>query len=346
VSISYKILGQPGRDNALYVEVNTGQSIHRLQFDCGEGCLRDLPIAQIQAIDALLFSHFHIDHVAGFDSFLRSTYDRADRPVDIWGPAVATEIIHHRLQGVTWNLVEDEPGEFVVTDIHADRLVSSEFLARERFVTAHSCGERSFTGTVIDHADFSVVACLMDHGTPSVAYCVREKPRSNIDTAALAQLGLGPGAWLKQVKDPTADPQMEIQIQERRFRVGDLRDQLLRTTPGESIAYLTDFRLTTESEDKLVEMLAGCMTIVCENNFRNAELPSAERTFHMVSSDVARLAASVKPQKLFLFHLSDRYTPAEWQEQLEEVRVVFPETYFPDSWKITILPNENVAGLE
>jgi ribonuclease Z len=87
MSISHQILGQPGRDNALFVEINTGQSIHRLQFDCGEACLRDLPVSQIQAIDALLFSHFHIDHVAGFDAFLRSNYDRADRPVSIWGPA-------------------------------------------------------------------------------------------------------------------------------------------------------------------------------------------------------------------------------------------------------------------
>jgi hypothetical protein len=44
MSISHQVLGQPGRDNALFVEINTGQSIHRLQFDCGEACLRDLPV--------------------------------------------------------------------------------------------------------------------------------------------------------------------------------------------------------------------------------------------------------------------------------------------------------------
>ena len=81
MAIHYQILGQPGRDNALFFEINTGQSIHKFVFDCGEACLRDLPVAQIQAIDGLFFSHFHIDHVAGFDSFLRSNYDRADRPV-------------------------------------------------------------------------------------------------------------------------------------------------------------------------------------------------------------------------------------------------------------------------
>jgi ribonuclease Z len=334
MSIYYQILGQPGRDNALFMEINTGQSMHRFQFDCGEACLRDLPVSQIQAIDALLFSHFHIDHVAGFDSFLRSNYDRADRPVSVGGPAGATEIIHHRLQGVTWNLVEGEPGEFDVTDIHADRLVSSGYLAHERFARAHPRSEKPFTGTVIDHTDFSVTACLMDHGTPSVAYCVREKPRSNIDTDVLTRLGLGPGAWLKRVKDPAVDRREEVEISGKTYRLGDLREQLLVTTPGESIAYLTDFRLDSESEARLVAMLDGCTTIICENNFRNAEQESAERTFHMVSADVARLAARIKPQNLILFHLSDRYTPAEWREQLEEVRAVFAETYFPDAWKI------------
>jgi ribonuclease Z len=339
MAIHYQVLGQPGRDNALFVEINTGQSIHKFVFDCGEACLRDLPVAQIQAIDGLFFSHFHIDHVAGFDSFLRSNYDRADRPVCVWGPAGAVEIIHHRLQGITWNLVEGEPGEFIVTDIHADRMASSSFLARERFAVAHAGGEQPFSGTVLDDAEFGIDACLMDHGTPSVAYCVREKPRSNVDTAILAQLGLPPGAWLKRVKAPVADTHEEIQIGGKTYRVGELRERLLVSAPGESIAYLTDFRLGAKSEERLVAMLQGCTTIICENNFRNAELELAQRTFHMVSGDVARLAARVKPQRLILFHLSDRYTHAEWKEQLGEVRAVFPETYFPETWNIDS-PNE------
>ena len=87
-------------------------------------------------------------------------------------------------------------------------------------------------------------------------------------------------------------------------------------------------------------MLAGCTTIVCENNFRNAEQESAERTFHMVSAEVARLAARVRPGKLILFHLSDRYMREEWLAQLEEVRAVFPQTYLPETWNIDS-PNEH-----
>ena len=85
MAIHDQVLGLPGRDNALYVEIGTGQAVRRLVFDFGEACPRDLPVARIQAIDGLFFSHFHIDHVAGFDAYLRSNYDRADWPVRISG---------------------------------------------------------------------------------------------------------------------------------------------------------------------------------------------------------------------------------------------------------------------
>ena len=140
----------------------------------------------------------------------------------------------------------------------------------------------------------------MDHGTPSAAYCVREKPRSNVNTAVLAQLDLGPGPWLERIKDPAVDPEERVQVGGNAIRFGELREQLLRTAPGESIAYLTDFRLDSASEEQLVSMLEGCTTIVCEYSFRNVEQESAERTFHMVSADVARLAARVRPGKLIL----------------------------------------------
>jgi ribonuclease Z len=332
MAVNCQVLGQPGRDNALYVEVNTGQAIHRLLFDCGEACLRDLSVAQIQQIDALLFSHFHIDHVAGFDSFLRSNYDRPDRPVRIFGPPGAAEVLHHRLRGATWNLVADSTGEFLVTEVHHQRMVAFRFVTHEAFAVAHPAGDVPFTGIVVDEPDYRIEARLMDHGVPCAAYCVREKPRSNVNTDALAQLGLAPGPWLKAVKDPAADPDTAVQAGGVSYRVGQLRQRLLIVTPGESIAYLTDFRLDEPSEERLVAMLAGCQTIVCENNFRDQDRDLAHRWFHMTSAEVAGLASRVKPQKLVLFHLSDRYAQAEWQEQLAEVRAGFPGACFPESW--------------
>jgi ribonuclease Z len=64
MSISFEILGAPGRDNALFVRIDSGQSIERLLFDCGDGCLNSVPFSEIQAIDHLLFSHLHMDQLA------------------------------------------------------------------------------------------------------------------------------------------------------------------------------------------------------------------------------------------------------------------------------------------
>jgi ribonuclease BN (tRNA processing enzyme) len=204
MSISYDILGEPGRDNALLVTVASGQSQHRLLFDCGEGCLSRISISHIQAIEAVFFSHFHIDHIAGFDTFLRMNWARPDTPVRIFGPPGAVEVVHHRLRGYT---------------------------------------------------------------------------------------------------------------------------------PGDSIAYVTDFFLATEAdEDRLVGFLSGCQTIVCENNYRDADADLARKNYHMTSSDVARLASRVEPDKLVLFHVSDRYDGPTWREQLAEVRERFERAAFPQEW--------------
>jgi ribonuclease Z len=50
MSISFRILGKAGGDNALLVQLDSGQAIQRLLFDCGEGCLSELALAAILAL--------------------------------------------------------------------------------------------------------------------------------------------------------------------------------------------------------------------------------------------------------------------------------------------------------
>ena len=115
-----------------------------------------------------------------------------------------------------------------------------------------------------------------------------------------------------------------IGIAGKEYLVGDLRSRLLISSPGDSIAYVTDFFLATEIEEsQLVGFLSGCQTLVCENNYRDADADLARKNYHMTSSDVARLASRVGPDKLVLFHVSDRYDVQAWREQLAEVRQRF-----------------------
>jgi ribonuclease Z len=332
VGIQHQVLGEPGRDNALLARVWTGQATHRLLFDCGEGCLSALSAAEIRAVDALFFSHLHIDHVAGFDSFLRLNFARPDAPVLVFGPAGTTRAIHHRLRGVTWNLIAGQPGEFRVTDVLPDRLVATRFLTAEAFEPAHPAGETPFDGLVYEAEGLTVEARIMDHGIPCLAYAVRERPRTNVDVAAMAALGLKPGRWIQELKDPRRGDEEDVVTDAGLQRLGELRRRLLVHTPGSCLAYLTDFGLDDVAGQELTRWLRGCEVIVGEASYHDADAELARRHRHFTGSGMGRLATAVGARKLVLFHLSDRYTRDDWMGLLAEVREVFPAAAFPSQW--------------
>jgi ribonuclease Z len=120
----------------------------------------------------------------------------------------------------------------------------------------------------------------MDHGTPSVAYVVRETPRINVDPARLAATGLRPGPWLQRVRGPRADEAEMVLVEGVPRRVRELQNALVTVTPGDSVAYLTDFLLDDNAADRLAGALQGVGTVVCESQYRHADLDLARRNFH------------------------------------------------------------------
>jgi ribonuclease Z len=333
MAIAWRVLGAPGRDNALWVTVNTGQAQSRLLFDCGDGCPAELPFGEVQLADHLCFSHLHMDHVGGFDSFFRCTFNRPGRPNTVWGPPGTAAVLHHRFRGFLWNLIDGQSATWQVHDVFADRVEARRFELAEVFATAHDDGARPRGPGLFAGPGFTVEALLMDHGTPSVAYVVRETPRVNVDPAKLAALGLKPGPWLKPLRDG-ADGSERVEVGGRSVALAELRGELLVTTPGESVAYLTDFRLDGPAADRLAEALRGCTTVVCECQYRDADRELARRNYHMTTVQVATLAGRAGVGRLVLFHLSDRYRRDEWPDLLAEARAIFPATQFPPQWAL------------
>ena len=331
MSIQYHILGAAGRDNALLVYLHTGQAVDRLLFDCGDACLATLPFAEIQRIGALCFSHLHMDHVGGFDAFFRCTYNRVNRTNRIWGPPETARILHHRLQGYLWNLYADKDATWRIGDLFPEYCAWTRFELSEAFAVAHPAGRTPFARVLIQEPAYAVEAVHLNHLTPSLGYLVREAPRRNIDVTRLAALGVRPGPWIKAVK--TAPPeQTTLEIDGELYALDHLRATLLTETPGDSIAYLTDFLLDDATLHLLVPWLAGVKVLVCESDYRQADLDLARRNYHLTSVQAADLAARAGVGKLILIHLSERYPPEEWADLLAEARAIFPETYFPPHW--------------
>src|SRR5207249_1750543 len=115
-----------------------------------------------------------------------------------------------------------------------------------------------------------------------------------------------------------------------------LRAALLIETPGDSVAYLTDFLMNDDAQERLAIAIQGCTTVICESQYRHADLALAQRTYHMTAIQAAVLARQARVERLILFHVSDRYRRHEWLEMLREARSIFPNTHFPPHWGLTL----------
>ncbi|MEM7234342.1 MAG: MBL fold metallo-hydrolase [Planctomycetota bacterium] len=331
MSIQTRVLGRPGRDNAVLVTLDSGQSVSRLLFDCGAGCLDSLGLSDLLSIDALFCSHLHMDHVAGFDSFFRANFDRVNRPNRIWGPPGTARILQHRFQGYWWNLHYDLDASWLVTDVYADRQETFRFELSEAFATAHSEGTTPAVGPLLSTPEFAVSAIQLEHNGPSLGYVVREAPRRNLDTSALADHGLRPGPWLQTLKDKPEILELEIDGEVR--NLDELRRALLVERPGESAAYLTDFVLNESTIERVAKAIGGCHTLICEAQYADRDRELAVRNSHTTISSVAKLAARAEVKELVLFHLSDRYRLEDWREMLADCRETFSATSFPEAWE-------------
>jgi len=123
-------------------------------------------------------------------------------------------------------------------------------------------------------------------------------------------------------------------IDGREFGVQTLRKELLVQTPGDSVAYVTDFLLDASTHESLATWLLGCRTLVCESQYRHADLELAQKNSHATAKLVAELARDAKVTKLILFHLSDRYSVEEWKQIRDEVCEIFPDASFSTHWNL------------
>lgn len=336
MALAFQILGRPGRDNALWVKVDTGQAQHRLLFDCGEGCLFAVGRTELLGLDHLFFSHFHLDHVCGFDGLFRRVYNRESKPVGVWGPAGTVDLMQHRFRSFWWNLHEGQGGQWDVRDVGPEGVTAAaSFLTREAFAYGHPLETPAGPegGAILRQEDFSVEAMVLEHHGPSIAYLVREPRRVHVRADRLEELGLRAGPWVKRLKDGTLESEVEASDGVL-WTAEALRRELLWESRGESVAYLTDFLLDDAARARLTPWLRSVGTLVCESQYRHADRDLARKNCHATARGVARLARDAEVERLILMHLSERYSERDWAGMLREARQVFPGTDFPPGWEI------------
>jgi len=332
--LDYQVLGDVRRDNAVLATIDSGQRISRLLFDCGNDVLSGLGVADIQSIDHVLFSHYHMDHISGFDMFFRLTFSRYTRENHIWGPPDTSQVMHHRFQGFLWNWAEWSRSQWFANDIYPDKVDTYTYYGKEAFANKYPHSTTPTTGHIIETPDYTVEALTLNHGTPSTGYILRETSRVNVDVEALKAMGLAGGGWIRDMKDMSVSDDAEVVIGDASYKVGELRDKLLVESYGDSLAYLTDFLMDEATQALLIDKLDGVTTLICESQYNGEDIALAQKNYHLTATQVAQVAKQATVGKLILIHVSERYQLLELQNMLTEAQAIFPATDFPPHWQL------------
>jgi len=291
-------------------------------FDCGD--LSALAPRHLLRVGALAVSHAHLDHWAGFDRLLRLLVGRRKR-LPVVGPSGFTERLFHRLQAYTWNLADRIPAElaFEVTEVTGaeawprSRLRLHGGFWPEPVPPLPATADR----TVLRLGPLRLKAAVLDHGTPCLGFALEEPMHLNVWRTRLDERGLPTGPWLAGLKTAVAEGYADdypIPVFARPSEVGSaltlplgaLRD-VIAVTPGQRLAYLTDFADTPENRTAAVALARDADILFIEAPFAAADAAIAVDRQHLTTRAAGEIVRAAGVGRVEPFHFSPRYAGQE-----------------------------------
>jgi ribonuclease Z len=307
------LVNPPYGDPGLYVSLRwQGRA---LLFDLGR--LGRLDHGLLLKVRHVFVSHAHMDHFMGFDHLLRAFLAR-DAHLHLFGPPGIVANVAGKLAGYTWNLVDDYPLVLQITEVDRTHFHTVVLRASTRF--ASEPADVTATGPsplirLLDEPALVVETIHLDHKIPCLAFAAWEPTRLNIDTEALRRLDLAPGPWLNRLKAAVRadeDPGTPIAVAAGlSLPLGMLRAELVRSTPGQRIVYVTDTRFSEDNITRILLLARGADLFVCEAPFLDAEREHAAARAHLTARQAGALARWAGVRQLKLFHFSPRHEGQE-----------------------------------
>ncbi|MDP4126314.1 MAG: ribonuclease Z [Bacillota bacterium] len=248
-----------------------------LLIDCGEGTQITLRMAGwgFKTIDAILFTHYHADHIAGLPGLLLTIGNSGrEEPLTLMGPPGIKKII----EGVTV-ISPDLPYELRLIEL-------SDIESAETTV-----------------GDINLKSIPVDHNLPCLSYCLELKRQGKFDVERAKKLAIPVNDWSSLQKgmpitleDKTVSPDMVL---------GEIRK-------GIKVCYCTDTRPTEDLVEFIKDSdLFICEGMYGDEN----NLDKAVQKKHMTFSEAGLLAKKGKVKELWLTHYSPSLTnPEEYLE--------------------------------
>ncbi|MBW1840200.1 MAG: ribonuclease Z [Deltaproteobacteria bacterium] len=307
-------------------------------FDLGD--IHNLSAKDILKINHVFITHTHMDHFVGFDRLLRLLLGREKR-LCLYGPEGFLKNIEGKLEGYSWNLVENYANRFTIQafEVHPEFLISRTYLCQNNFRSTTATTSAHFDGMLLEEPALTVSAVILDHGIPCLGFSIAERFHVNIMRDRVCELGLDIGPWLREFKQALyndADPASSFEVKSeeahssgRRFVLKDLADRIARITPGQKVTYIADVAYSRSNPEKIVAFARDSDHLFIEAAFLEKHRDIAAEKGHLTAWQAGTLAAKASVKQLTPFHFSPRYTGEAhllYQEAMDAYRAQLTDT--------------------
>ena len=274
-------------------------------LDCGEGTQRQMMrYGTGFSVRDVFVTHLHADHFLGITGLLRTM-------------ALQGRTDPLRIFGPTSSRGTLEQ----VVSLGVDRMPFPLEIEELR------------AGTQVEYDEFDVVAFPVDHRKPALGYAFVEHERlGRFDITRARALGVPEGPLLGKLHLGEA-----VEVDGRRV---DPADVVGPPRPGRVVVYTGD----TRPSEATIEIAEGASLLIHEATFGNDEADRARQTYHSTASEAAALASKAGVRRLYLTHVSARYS--DDASVLEgEAREAFPDAQIArDGLSVVIPHNDDPAG--
>jgi len=255
-----------------------------------------------------------------------------EKTIRLYGPQGFIEHIQHKLHGYRWNLVDRYVSDlvFLATEIDCSlKIRTACFRLKKAFSQEATACSPSIEGVLYSGPIFRVSTAVLKHRTPCLAFAIEEAAHVNVWKNRLAELGLGVGPWLRELKRAVLENKPDNHMIQTGLGPPAMRELSLRTlrsaltvTPGQKVVYVTDAADTPENRAAIIRLAQNADLLFIEAAFAQADAALAAERAHLTTATAGNLARLAGVRRIEPFHFSARYTGQETR-LLEEVMAAF-----------------------